>query len=506
MSSTRGAIAIKEATAQLSAAHDLPIESVDATSEASARQLLASGQVAEAMNAFTTLLAQNWGSASLFGAAAEAAHRADHVAQAIIWIAQAERLEPKSATYPMRLAQYCQRAGDLKTALRAVDRAILLAPKSPAILFLRSRILHGLGLLNDAADIAQKALAMRPDNDVNRLYTASLLYEQGRFSECKDIDLASSAHRPNDAGFSFNHRAALWRVSSAAGRKKKKVLLLGNCNVETLVKCFEILLPHAMTRHIRLSRSFLSKPDNIASIIESIRQSDIICYQPYDGRPPFHAELVKKKAVSFPPLIFDAFHPDQQFLRAGRDLLQGPLASHHSHIIASTFLSGGDPDNAIANFSKETFRRLKYFDRWRTSSKLLEALSNETDVPISQFLTSWMNRGCFMFDIHHPKLFALKDIARALILKMGETPENVDCEDYMADPLGEFEVLPVYPEIAEQFGFQGSYLFKGPASRDIAKRLYDLPEFAELSFRTYDAYGRESISLSGGDMMSFVRR
>lgn len=504
MSSTRKAIAIPEAPADSSPVHDLPIESLAASSIASARQLLASGQVAEGMNALTALLAQNCDSAPLFAAAADAAYRADHVAQAVIWIAQAERLEPKSATHPMRLAQYCQRAGDLKTALRAADRAILLAPKSPAILFLRSRILHGLGLLDDAAEIALKALAMRPENDVNRLYTASLLYEQGRFSECKDIDLASPARCRSDAG--LNHRAALWRVSSAAGRKKKEVLLLGNCNVETLVKCFEILLPHAMTRQIRISRTFLSKPENMASIIKSIRQSDIVCYQPYDGRPLFHAELMKKKAVSFPPLVFDAFHPDQQFLRAGRDLVQGPLASHHSHIAASTFLSGGHPKNAIASFNRETFGRLKYFDRWRTSSKLLEALSGETDVPVAHFLPAWASRGCFMFDIHHPKLFALKDLARALIFKMGETPRNVDCEDYMADPLGEFEVLPVYPEIAEQFGFQGSYLFKGPASRDIAERLYDLPEFVELSFRTYEAYGRESISLSGGDMMSFVRR
>jgi hypothetical protein len=66
-----------------------------------------------------------------------------------------------------------------------------------------------------------------------------------------------------------------------------------------------------------------------------------------------------------------------------------------------------------------------------------------------------------MYSSLHPKPFVFFDFARQLMQRAGAPMQPVNFDDYAVDDLVRGSVYPVYPEIGEFYGIQGSYVFKG---------------------------------------------
>ncbi len=81
------------------------------------------------------------------------------------------------------------------------------------------------------------------------------------------------------------------------------------------------------------------------------------------------------------------------------------------------------------------------------------------------------------------------DVAKALLHRMGEEPLPVEALDYLQDTFAVHATWPwADPEIAEQLGIRGSYLFKpssvGPVEA-CGLRLLDLEQFVSASFEAF---------------------
>ena len=92
-----------------------------------------------------------------------------------------------------------------------------------------------------------------------------------------------------------------------------------------------------------------------------------------------------------------------------------------------------------------------------------------------------------MYAHNHPRITVVRDIARAVLARAGIEAEYGDA--LPADNLANGPVYPVYPEIAERLGVEGSLLFKTGGRY----RFLRLPDFIEASFTAYREAGALSI-------------
>lgn len=194
-----------------------------------------------------------------------------------------------------------------------------------------------------------------------------------------------------------------------------------------------------------------------------------------------------EKLSRIPSIQFDAYHPDICFVGARGQLINGPMGAYHSMIALAGFRAGLSAERTRALFRRDIFERSGFFSRWESErKKLLESFAAH-GLDIADSFRTWSRRESFMYGIDHSKARPIRDIARVFLRQCGIETNQTDIVP--ADVIMAGCCFPVYPEVAEVLGVEGSYMFK--PHQDY--RLISLEKFIEQSFALYGNYSPEEI-------------
>ncbi len=269
-----------------------------------------------------------------------------------------------------------------------------------------------------------------------------------------------------------------------------KIAVLGNCQVEGLTRCLQVMAPTCEVFAIHLGIQTHAQAFECDVILlqtefyEPLRQSGIL------------ASFEGKTVISWPTFYFPAFHPDLVYVHLDKGVAQSPLGDYHSSIIFYAWRNGLSVGRTEALFCEPVFQHLGFFDYWQTSKQALLDEFSQSHLDLAGAFDRWTARGCFSFSVNHPKLFVMGSIASAIVDKLGIVPTTRRPEDFLYDAAADTCVWPVYPAIGRRLGLDGDYGFKVSrhlCTADQPVRFLGLRAFIEASFANYEVYPREEL-------------
>jgi hypothetical protein len=282
-----------------------------------------------------------------------------------------------------------------------------------------------------------------------------------------------------------------------------KMAVLGNCQMGHLSRSIQALTGAAMPTRKWINFEMLADWESgKADLAPLFEQHDKVFLQPWIWTPALSSryERFRDKVVLYPSIGFMAYHPDLVPLvvrKTGAAFEGGPTARCQSSLAYVGWKAGLSVDDTVALFRGETFRRLGFFEFWPSSVAALLEEGRAAGLPLEEMLQQWVKRGCFMHCHVHPKLFAVADIARTLLQRLGIATLPMDPMQFAHDYLANGVVWPVYPEIGEALGIPGSYMFKMAAPTylpDWRVQVVGLRDLVERSFEAYAEYGSDGLS------------
>jgi hypothetical protein len=263
----------------------------------------------------------------------------------------------------------------------------------------------------------------------------------------------------------------------------EKWLLISNCNTYGLASSLKLL-----------SNGFSLDCFDVFELMKNLDQ--------YSETMPGYDRVIINPTIEFveydfsvlnnvskiPGIDFDAFHPDLCYLFADGKRIYGPTAGYHSMIVFAAFEAGYSIEKTQKLFRREIFEGCGYFARWGPERDRLLKGFNAFNLDISAAFRSWSRGESFMYGLGHPKAGPIHDVARIFLNSIGM--ETHDSGLVPHDTLVDGICLPVYPEIAETYGFRGSRMFKVLGEY----RLMALDEFTQKSFEVYSQWAPGAIA------------
>ena len=284
---------------------------------------------------------------------------------------------------------------------------------------------------------------------------------------------------------------------ATAGRH---VAAVGNCQIRNIARCLQAatgdLVP--TIREVTLAEIGEIAPDH-PHWSPLVAENELIFAHEYAATSLAatfpHA---REKIVTLPSVYFAAFHPDLVYAnsRKSAKMLQSVLGGYNSSLALYGWLRGLSARQTVGLFNGETYERLGFFDYWQNSRAYLLAEGERVGLPLGDALQRWQRRGCFMHSFNHPRLFVAADITRMLLEKLGIATLPVDFESVVPDVFEDGAVWPVYPQIAERLGIDGSDWFRLPkfaCPPDRSVLFCDLEQFIEHSFLWFGMHDKEDI-------------
>ncbi len=289
------------------------------------------------------------------------------------------------------------------------------------------------------------------------------------------------------------------------GRERKgspRILVIGVCQGGAVARVMRYLLPEARIDFVSAFTA-ARRHRRLADLIGTTDRYDKVFTNVY--LPPFRddgtiTDLAARPNVRIiPTLMFPAYHPD--LVHVGKldaatlgGLVSGPMGHSHSAVTLYAYLAGFSEAQALRLFTEAVFERLGYFEFWTGSVAAQRQLGRDAGFDLDAALTRWPRRGCFMHSINHPKLYVVADIARGLLAQSGIAFEECDLDAFMPDDLGSMGSWPVYPEIAQHYGVQGSALFfKAETPRSGPARTMTRAAFVKAAYAYYANRPREAL-------------
>jgi len=195
------------------------------------------------------------------------------------------------------------------------------------------------------------------------------------------------------------------------------------------------------------------------------------------------------QVMQIPTITFAAFHPDIVYaFQENRIVKSGLNSDWNSRILMIAYLEGLGQSEAVSLFRADVFDSVGYFDSWSDSATDLAESFSRCDFDFSRWMRAVQRSGVFMYGVNHPVQFALTELAIQISEKMADRTHEQMFElhkltkDYLAHI-----VWPVYPEIANRLGLQGSYHWR------VDNEYANLPQFVEKCFRRWDESGLRSL-------------
>ena len=192
-----------------------------------------------------------------------------------------------------------------------------------------------------------------------------------------------------------------------------------------------------------------------------------------------------------PHVVFPAYHPDICYVYDASDVhLPGPLGNYHSTIGLAAYKLGANLEEALALFKLPIFEKAGFLDLWDQSEKNFIKKFSDYQIDVKTNLRKSANGKCFMYSHNHAKIEIVFETTKAFLKNEGY--KIIEGTLLPADPQINGPAYPVYPEIAERYGFQGSYRFKIPGQF----RYIDLNEFLKKEFEAFDTINKGDLKVS----------
>lgn len=261
-------------------------------------------------------------------------------------------------------------------------------------------------------------------------------------------------------------------------------VILGNCQVGGIADALELLSNGSAVEGVlvsndpatllgELSEQFKNQ-ENMILMHESVRQ--IIAVN------ELLSEFARPGIIYIPTISFAAFHPDIQYAFVNGAVVKSGLDSDwNSRLMLWAYFNKLSEKNTEKLFRENTFEALGYFEEWDNSTNTLRKSFDECGFDYGRWIRSVQRTGVFMYGINHPMQIGLSQLAIQIAEKVFPN-SHVEIEDlhtFTTDYLSHI-VWPVYPEIGDQLGVEGSYHWR------VARKHASLTEFIELCFSTWD--------------------
>ena len=266
----------------------------------------------------------------------------------------------------------------------------------------------------------------------------------------------------------------------------EKVLVISNCNTVGLVNSLSLLNPEMEITGVDIG-DFVSSPLEFMEKFQAcwrvvaVPSLDRIAGVDFSGFE--NIDLV-------PSPVFSAYHPDLcMVIHDGRELA-GPLTVYHSAIAFAAYTKGLDASTSKQFFNGSFYEQLGYFERWTADRDALLGPFGICGLDLTSDFRRWSRGECFMYTLNHPKIRVIYDIAAALTRKWGFGERRSGPLPH--DNLAVSAVFPVYSELAEALGVEGSYLFKRPSEY----RLIALDEYLVESFDMFSRYDPATLTVN----------
>lgn len=281
-----------------------------------------------------------------------------------------------------------------------------------------------------------------------------------------------------------------------------KVAVIANCQAPGVARSVRFFLPGASVSHFRYND--IKSVDRLSAVADELKGFDLILSQ-YTENPFFESldssRLLERglNAKSFPPVVFQGFHPDMTYLRYSGKELTGPLDTYHSRLVAACFLKGIEAAEVLDHFNAFNFARFGYFDAYEQSVGLFTDRCSSFGIELGGYLDGWLRSGSFMHTINHPRVCVIAAIVYELLQGSGLNPIAYSQADQLIpDDLQSGIIWPVYPEIASRLKIAGSMVFKHAVIRGEFKYLQAqqlVNEYYE-KYRSIDAEALKASSVT----------
>jgi hypothetical protein len=260
--------------------------------------------------------------------------------------------------------------------------------------------------------------------------------------------------------------------------------LLGNCQVGGIADSLELLSYGSAVAGVLVSNDpkvlfeelseHLKNLGDTVLLHESVRQIILV----NDALVKFD----RPENIYIPTISFAAFHPDIQYGFANGAVVKSGLDSDwNSRIMLWAYSNGVSQGETENLFREDVFQALGYFDEWDRSSETLRKSFDDCGFDYGRWVRSVQRTGVFMYGINHPMQIGLSQLAVQIAEKVFSNSHVVieDLHTFTTDYLSHI-VWPVYPEIGDHLGVEGSYHWR------VARKHASLTEFIELCFSAWD--------------------
>lgn len=256
-----------------------------------------------------------------------------------------------------------------------------------------------------------------------------------------------------------------------------RVGIFGNCQTASFAEVFRNEWPHAEISAVVGG----SDTSALLSCDKLLIQSE---YEGFleDGCP---LASLRGVAVKIPTFYFSGFHPDVIIeKREDGESLSSPAGSLNSAIVLYGYKNGLTHQEIKSLFRNEVYEALGYYDYWRWSVTSLKRNITDCGLNGAEVMNRIIRLGAFCHTVNHPTISAVSIIADEIAAHLGF---NLEKQESLSDPLLQHGSWPIYPELAETHGLDGSYDFEFDELIENGKRkAIRLDDFIERSVSLYE--------------------
>jgi hypothetical protein len=243
-----------------------------------------------------------------------------------------------------------------------------------------------------------------------------------------------------------------------------KILIHANCLTDSLGPALQSILElDSETHDVRYQRFHKGLAAN-EGYLEALQRFDFVVTNVGEV-----AELLRPtetQVIRIPDLYFHGFQPDITYFEVNDGWLnckrKPTFATPYSLLVTWSYLRGLTAVKTATLFNREVFDELGYFHAFSDSCIALRQRFDDTNMSSELIFSELGQPSRGMHDVVHPTLRVALSIVPQIISLLGlQMP--VDRSELIArgvrDALADEVIWPVYPEIAEELGFRGSYVF-----------------------------------------------
>lgn len=274
------------------------------------------------------------------------------------------------------------------------------------------------------------------------------------------------------------------------GSKKadREILVTSNCQTTGIANCLKYLVEN--------DKILIESEWNLGHTVESFSEKNKALFETLSFWITSYSDIEIEKVsklvnlnskieiIRIPQIYFDAFHPDLTYIIGKNGIIESPLVHYHSKIIFGCFLNKVKINQVKKYFNKSVYRKLGYLNYWDQSIKRIKKDFLNSDLDYYDFINNIDMNKIFMHSVNHPATSVLSAIASLICKKIGITPkyDSQALANIVKDEIFEYgPVWPIYPDIANNFGHSGTYLFRAQGGK-----IYEIDEIIELEYEIFN--------------------